>query len=62
MEHLIQRGASGANSTALGAGVLRRRHVGAGLGRGVWRNHPSGGTDDGLRGRRDQEIGTGGVS
>ena len=36
--------------------VLRRRHVGAGLGHGVGQNRPSGGAGGGLH-DRDQGIG-----
>ena len=61
MEHRVRRGASSADTSGLGAGVLCRRHVGAGLGRGVGRNRPSGWTGCGPRGRRDQGIGAGGI-
>ena len=57
MEHRVRRGASVADASGLGTGLLRRRHVGAGLGRGVGRNPSSGGAGDGLRVRRDQGIG-----
>ena len=61
MEHRVLRGASSANASGLGAGVLCRRHVGAGLGRGVGWNRPSGETGCSPRGRRDQGIGAEGV-
>ena len=61
MEHRVRRGASSADASGLGAGVLCRRHVGAGLGRGVGRNRPSGGTGCDPYGRRDQGIGANGV-
>ena len=57
MEHRVRRCTLGADNSRLGTGVLRRRHVDAGLGHGVGQNRPSGGTDGGLRGRRDQGIG-----
>ena len=34
VEHRVRRGASGADASELGTGVLRRRHVGAGLRQG----------------------------
>ena len=61
MEHRVRCGTSSADAPGLGAGMLCRRHVGAGLGRGVGRNRPSGGTGCGPRGRRDQGIGAEGV-
>ena len=61
MEHRVRRGASSADASGLAAGVLCRRHVSAGLGRGVGRNRPSGGTGCGPRGRRDQGIGAEGA-
>ena len=61
MEHRVLRGASSADASGLGAGVLCRRHVGAGLGRGVGWNRPSGETGCSPRGRRDQGIGAEGV-
>ena len=61
MEHRVRCGASSADAPGLGAGVLCRRHVGAGLGRGVGLNRPSGGTGCGPRGRRDRGIGAEGV-
>ena len=61
VEHRVRRKALSADASELGADVLRRRHVSAGLGLSVGRNRSSGGTGCGPRGRRDQGIGAEGV-
>ena len=61
MEYRVRRGASGADASEIGTGVLHRRHVGAGLGHGVGQIRPFGRAGGGLRGRRDQGIGAEGV-
>ena len=47
---------SDTDASGLGTGVLRWRHVAAGLGDGVGQDRPFGGAGGGLRDRHDQGI------